>query len=101
MEAGKRLRAVIFQSILSTVHLVRRNISLHSITAELAWNRHGFDIIMFFRESGTRRNSVQRTVELLHAGLIFKPQNYREPFPLTTRTTLGRREADGPLESKQ
>lgn len=56
--AGEWFGVIPFQSILSTVHIVRANIAVQPFTTELPWTSHRFYINRFFREPGMRRNRV-------------------------------------------
>lgn len=46
--AGEWLRVIHFETILSTVHVIRANIATHPITTELAWPGHGLYINRFY-----------------------------------------------------
>lgn len=53
--AGEWYRAFSFHSIVSTVHIVRSNIAVHSSTTQLLWTCHLFYTSESSRESAVRK----------------------------------------------
>lgn len=51
--AGERFEAISFQSALSSLHIPRESIAVHSSSTKLLWNRKQIQVSRFFRESGT------------------------------------------------